>query len=488
MAELIAVLIALLALWLIGYATVRLVAPERSILGPDEIAGLAWFVGCGVCSFALFLFSAAGGTLSQGLVWMLSAVGAATAATARCRSGSNPAADSKAEHLRRSEWLVVALIALLFVCIVIPTVMTSVVSWDAMSQWALTAKIVYYGRTVWARYMVDPALGHSKAGYPMLLQLNQVWADLFIGRYDDRWVQMICPLYYGALLLVFNGACRRHVGRAKALVGTLVVATLYPLRMPGGGATEIMADVPLAGFCFAAAMLGLLSFEQRSLRLWALSAFLIACAAFTKREGAGHVLIYVLVFGLATIAMRRTTVPSALRRWLVAAVIILPLLVGWESYRRCVVPASEAAYYHTPTPAKVRSLLRERAWPVAKSFLFEMIVPPPRSDKSVLFWNGVWILLPLTTLAAWRETTRVPLLCIVLWLLAALGMYAVTYVMTASVTEIGGLIDVTLRRLLIHIVPLTAYVEVRQLGYIFRWKTGLAAADAANDRNRIARH
>jgi hypothetical protein len=257
--------------------------------------------------------------------------------------------------------------------------------WDFWAIWGLKAKTFLEIGTIDWRFLESPWNEFAHPDYPLLLPLNYVYAALFGGGWDDRWLGLITVAFGVAFVLIVRGLAAME---ARPVVASTIAfaATAFAFSHFIG-----LAEAPMIAYA-GAALLFLRRDDDASIRHGAL---LLGLAAATKNEGIA--LLVTVVIALAITKAR--LIP---RLW-PAAAIALPWIV-----LRIV--------HHFPTDIARGSFITRAVdrlhtiGPIASSLVQHLAVPQ------------LWIAMLIAILVA-RPRERFIFIAFVLQLLVYIAVY-----------------------------------------------------------------
>lgn len=189
---------------------------------------------------------------------------------------------------------------------------------DAWSIWNRAARFIHRDPENWSATLSPdlPLLRH--ADYPLLIPLNVAWGWDVVGNESLRTPMMQGFLFtFSAIFLLFSAiALTRTIGQAS--LASIVLIAMSGI-VPTG--TTLIADVPLAYFILASAILMYLFTLGNDYPLLALSGFMAGLCGWTKNEG----LIFIAVSAFALMIASPSNFKKALAYYL--AGLFLPLAV-----------------------------------------------------------------------------------------------------------------------------------------------------------------
>jgi len=134
---------------------------------------------------------------------------------------------------------------------------------------------------------------------------------------NDQLVKVIYPLYFIAILVLLYCAIRRFASQTYALLFTFILASIPQFN---AYAANAYLDLPLAFYCFAAALFLFKWFEDdRKARFLVISAVMAGLAGWTKNEG----LLY------CSVGILLILISGKIRGVVLYTVIIALILAPW---------------------------------------------------------------------------------------------------------------------------------------------------------------
>jgi hypothetical protein len=235
-----------------------------------------------------------------------------------------------------------------------------ITGWDVFAVYSIKAKTIYVTETI---PMVLLGAGNSP-DYPLGPPLQQVWAALVAGSWNETAIKLAFWGYFPSMCLVAYGTLRGQFGPSVALVGALFVGAL-PLMIQHS--QEPYINLPLAYFVLGQSV-ALTHYVRGGSRHGLLAAALFgAGAVLTRPEGPFFVIINVILLTYMKVPAKDRLVylgPAA-AVWGVWAVVRPQLM-----YETAVI---------TGLPEIVSGA--DRVWPVATPL------------GQALFMSGNWIIV-----------------------------------------------------------------------------------------------
>ncbi len=328
---------------------------------------------------------------------------------------------------------------------------------DAQTRWVYHGQwLAEYGTVLPAR-MEDPSWALHHPRYPPLVPAA-VGLTLELGADKDLGVRPLFPFFFLALLgVVFGCGCRRRGARLAGLASFALAVVPCFGWLPslehslGLGADAALADVPLALFLTAFAVLLLEGTREPQRGVIPLAAWMGAGAVLTKQEGGVLALLFLLAAGLWS---RRTPrEPGFRRRFLGPGVFLLAVLLFWKTVS-ARMPVSPGENYLSAEGLGATFTQLDRLPAILASLAKEWVRLP--------VWGLLWF-LPFLAGILWigQGSRRIPWRLdeggklLLVWLLAGTGMVVVAYTATGwKGGAFEGLMEFSLTRLLMHLAPL----------------------------------
>jgi len=452
------------AVWtILGYAVVRLVAgpPSRSGIPRTARLGLALGIGIGASALAQFWADGLGVRIALRVQLVAAAALAVVAAcvAAVCAWGprrspalaTEPGADPP-EPPRTLDRLLTMAIAVAVALVFAQAVTAPLTQWDPRAIWAFKAKVLHDTGTVRTEHFRDPDRVHPHPRYPLLVPLAQASLWQWTGRVDERPIKLLSPLFLTAWVLVLTGMLRAHTGRTGALLLGALAVWAPMLCIHEWGARSAHADVALAFFHTASALLLLRWLTTGDARSAALAGVAAALGIFTKNEGLALWAIHLVC---AAVAVLRTRHRHRMAGWLLFAAIPVWTSIPWLVVRASLPAVSDENYLARLLAGDLATHL-DHLPAVAIAVAREMVL---RVDR----WSVIWIGLALLVVADLRRACRPgPAM-----LLGAMACYLATVVVLYSVSpweDVSVHMAVSLPRVLLPILGPAVAVMALLLG------------------------
>ena len=191
---------------------------------------------------------------------------------------------------------------LIFMVWSIPTVF-----WDAYTLWNLKAKAIYFG---------NGALAAAREGlfegpyshYPLNLPIMRAWTALFIGEWDDSFINLHSVVLYLCLLGLVFSFLSRKTGKLRAIILTYVISAIPVMtyNVLGG-----YADMAVGYYFLAANVMLYYWYKSGKTRLLIFLGILLSIAMFTKNEGTAIVFPALAITFFTALLQRRASWKNA---------------------------------------------------------------------------------------------------------------------------------------------------------------------------------
>jgi hypothetical protein len=295
----------------------------------------------------------------------------------------------------------VALLAFIFLGLLVEAMTDPLTSWDSRMTWAAQAIWIRDDGTVDAEVLQRKMMYVTHPQYPLLLPIAQVVVqETFDVPLDVHAFRALYASCFAAFLLLLWDGARRWAGQIPALLACLAAAGVPAITFwEDSGAASGYSDQPLGCF-YGAGLLLLLRARGRVQGRWANilgAGFLLAGAALTKNEGA---FLAFLALGAAALPillrhrplLRNRALSRPLVRLATAAVPVVLALVLLTSWRASIPNRQDEMYGNlvrtqeiwpdgiTRIPTLV-TLILEQTYNFEHWTLFWIVVP-------VVFWAG----------------------------------------------------------------------------------------------------
>ncbi len=418
-------------------------------LGAFEFAALAWLLGTGAVSLALWVcgvFFLRGAALQFAV---------ATIAATILATGWRGTQRNELPRLPRSlsavDWTLGAIVVAEFIIFCLASYKHTL-GWDGLMNWELKARYAFLNQgALPGEYFSGGGRAFTHPTYPLGIPFTELWVYLALGEANQFWAKSIFPIYYAAGTLLLASLASRITG--QNWIGLLVAALLFitpQVTIGTGGAMSGYADFPLSAIYLAAVgflVLSCLRNDPTAFRVYATCTPLLP---WFKREGT----VLWLIAGLpGAFLILRERQPRRLFALLPGVVLI----GAWAVFSLVMrtVPSDD----FLPVGAKMIAGIPHRVLLIGHAVITEV------TDWHQ--WSLLWSLLTaaFAYLLACRRTSAVITL---LWaVLAPIAMYSSTYLFSAW-ENFEGYLGTSLPRLLMHVAPLAWLVIATAIGFALK--------------------
>ncbi len=426
-----AVIIYMLALCVLGWIILGFFSQE---LGTAERVGFAYPLGAGIFTWAVFLATSIGmpvtlatagliyGILLILCLWFL-----------QRRNGYLIPISFHRPDVNALQIILIGLIGILILTTFIGAIYMPLSAWDALAIWGLKAKLIAAtGEIVSQAQAAWPF-------YPLNLPLQMTFLFLLGGDF----LQIIFPMYFLSLLLLFYANLRQWVGMTLALACTLFLSATPIIQQQ---ATIAYANLPFTVYYAGSAIYLLRFLKDRKVSGLILSGILIGFASWTRAES----LLYLAINATALLLFEKQK-HKALKRTLAYVCIFAVFWMPWAIYSKL------ADYSDYVGNAAIGSLTSLISGNFAMPLLGQILGYAGSRVFTINTWGFLWMGL-LIVLAFgskhWREHT--PLL-----LLLALNFVGLVFTYySASVTSPNSIewwLNTGFDRMALHWAPLAVF-------------------------------
>jgi len=418
-------------------------------LGAFEFAALAWLLGTGAVSLALWV---CGIFFLRGIALQFAV---ATIAVALLVMGGRGTQRSELPTLPRSlsplEWILGAIVVaeLIIFCL---ASYKHTLGWDGVMNWELKARYAFLNHgALPAEYFSGTGRAFTHPGYPLGIPFSELWIYLALGEPNQFWAKSLFSIYFAAGTILLASLASRIT--AKNWIGLLAAASLFitpQVTIGTGGAMSGYADFPLSAIYLAAVGFLALSCVRNNPTAFRVYAICTALLPWFKRDG-------VVLWFVASLAGAFLIIRERQPRRLFALLPGVVLIGAWTIF--CLVMKSPPSDDFMPLSAKMIAGVPHRLLVIGQAVFTEM------TDWHQ--WSLLWSLFAVAVayLLACRRTSAVITL---LWsVIAPIAIYLSTYLFSAW-ENFEGYIGTSLPRLLMHVAPLAWLVIATAIGFALK--------------------
>ncbi len=338
-------------------------------------------------------------------------------------------------------------------------------TYDAMSIWALKAKIFFKEQTIFTDDFYNPDRLHYHPKYPLLIPLVENWIYHCLGSVNDKLVKIIFPLFYISLISMFYTTQRRFFSRQYSLIFTALLATIpaFVRSDKGGAAFSGNADIPLAFFYTTGVIYLFCWMKERKREDLFVSAVFSGLAIFTKNEGLGLFAITVFCLSLFIFfnskkGIVRQNITSFSAYIIIPMLIALPWLILSMGMPIFVEEENYSGYLNLGTIIGNVS----RIPVILSSFFLELM--------DIRRWNIFWVLFGVAVIGSFKFILKSSVKYIFLILILDFCLFVLVYIITPW--DLKELIPCSMTRLVIQITPIAVFITSLQISMILDYRNG----------------
>ena len=338
-------------------------------------------------------------------------------------------------------------------------------TYDAMSIWALKAKIFFKEQTIFTDDFYNPDRLHYHPKYPLLMPLVENWIYHCLGSVNDKLVKIIFPLFYISLISIFYTTQRRFFPRQYSLIFTALLATIpaFVRSDKAGAVFSGNADIPLA-FFYTTGVINLFCWmKERKREDLFISAIFSGLAIFTKNEGLG--LFTVTVFCLSLFILfnsKKGVVRQNIES--LSTYIIIPMLIvsPWLLLSMGMPTFVEDENYpgHLTIATVIANIPRTPT--ILSSFYLEFM--------DIRRWNIFWILFSVAVIGGFKFVIKSLIKYLFLILILDFCLFVLVYIITPW--NVKELISCSMTRLVIQITPIAVFIVSKQMRMVLDYRSG----------------
>jgi hypothetical protein len=437
-------LVATATIAMAGFGVTMLLARQRLTIW--ENCALAWLFGTAAVSLSLWI----GGLLLRGIPLQITVTCLCVALGALgFRRWRSVPAEKKTGSMTKAEIVFIAL----FVTELILMFWLSfqrTLGWDGLVTWEIKARYAFLnGGVLPAALLSDTSRWFCNPHYPWCLPLTETWFYLWIGDCDQFWIKFIFPFWYGAAMSILLLAAEEQ--SQNRLVGWLIVL-LFPLipcvhDRPGGFQVGY-ADAPLATIYLAAVFYLLRFIRNGSSDAMVLFIALGATLPWMKLEG---VVLWATISLCGAVAIWQKR-----KVWTAVVISFLPglcLIALWRIFLTSVhcLPTQDFVF---PSLGILHRNI-QRTGKILHELFLQLI------DWHE--WDIFWLLVAMAMIGLLVRVRNRYAAALVWLFMVPLVCYCTCYLL-ATLADYVWYIENSLRRLLIHLVPIAWLLIALALG------------------------
>ncbi len=407
-------------------------------LGIIECAGLSLGLGLGCNGLLLFWISLIGYEPKLQTAFVLSLIVIAALCVRRRRGSIIKLSRQSTNRSAIESILIIVLVSSIAVAatvVVVHALGHPNYEWDAYMIWGLKAKVLTYEPIRNATYFHNSQFARLHLNYPLMTPFLMAGLNSFFGAPQETIAKLIFPLSFCCLGCFVYSGLRQRLSLTQSLMLTAIYLSMPKLLRWGGSG---LADVPLAAF-YSAVVLYLIRWnESGEVRDLILASLFMSFCVFTKNEGLA--ILLVTAVGITIVAAIKQH-----RRRLVHVVLycgsVFCISVPWLLFRRSL-PRLDENY---PAYLSIDRVMQN--WDRSGYIMAEL----SKHVTDATAWNGLWLLLAIAAILAYRGFSRPPI--IFLWTILLVHLIAYLSIFLVGPIESPKFVGENLGRLLLHISP-----------------------------------
>jgi hypothetical protein len=425
-----AVITYLLALFVLGWVILGFF---RQTLGGVERAGLAYPIGAGIFTLAVFVAANTGMPIT-----LVSAGVIFAALLLPClwfvrQNHSSLFITLECPQLELEQIILIGLVGILVLTAFVGAIYMPPVMWDALSFWVLKAKLMA------ATGEIAPQAQASWPFYPLNLSLQITFLFLLGGDF----LQIVIPVYFLSFLLLFYANLRQWIGTTLALACTLFLGATPIIQEY---AKHAYANLPFAVYYVGSAIYLLRFLKDKKTSWLVLSGILIGLASWTRAESLLYLVINLLTLLLFT-HFTRTSFKHAFAYLGIYAIFGFP----WNLYSKL------SGYDNELSKAALGGLVSLVSGNLNLSLLEHILRYALASAQATTTWGLLWpglLVALLLSIKYWRE--HAALLCLLVLNFVSL-IYTYYSASVTSHNSVDWWLGTGFERMALHWAPLSVF-------------------------------
>lgn len=289
-------------------------------------------------------------------------------------------------------------------------------SFDSVASFAIKAKIFFLAKCIPPDYFHNIATNFPHPYYPLMIPLQETFCFISMGSFNDMLVNIIFPMHFLALVILFYFNTKAVTSRMCALVFTFLIASLNELnRFSTMGYTDIhFALYVCIGFLY---WYRYVTSKKENALFFYIPAIFSAFAIFTKDTGYMVPALYLL---LSVIYRREKKVVKEpfimyIRYLAVTSLLILP----WIYLRIKLGPSQTFIKKDILDMGYFICLAKERILPILYEF--------QANAFGLKKWNMLWPVFMTLFIINYRWSWKTPLKYITALIVSVFILYFLFY-------------------------------------------------------------
>jgi len=342
-------------------------------------------------------------------------------------------------------------------------------SFDGRVRWGLCAKVLYAEGGIYTDYFDNPKHYYNLPFNPLLVPLQMASIYYAMGEMHARLVKVLFLVYFVMLMAAFYDVARRYVSVLGASLFTAFLATIPPYFYGEGSASTCMVDVPLAFFCFVCVVMLFSCLKQKKSGPVIPVAMVLFFCAFAKSEGVYYALIVMFCWFIASLFDKDVHRAGLLKGAGSMGLLFILLYMPWVIFRMTYIQLD-----HPNVPDAVTM-----GYVISKAHRLAFIIPRLIEECFVVYrWHVIWMVFVVSLVCvSKKEFHDKGIVFLLTTIFGFFSFWTLTYMLSAWWGRLDDgacmqLMDVTLFRLYLHLIPVVLLCTVVCLSRSNSGKTG----------------
>jgi hypothetical protein len=317
--------------------------------------------------------------------------------------------------------------------------------WDAWQVWNFKAKVLFLGGENW-KNIFAPDLWRTSPHYPLLLPLINVWGWLFVNRAADAGPLLTSFLFTALTTGLLFAALLKTTKNPFSILAALLLLTLPQFNVL---ATSQYCDIVVAYYILAGVYCLEQSWKTQNKHYALLAGLFLGLLSFTKPEG-------LIAAGLITVTGLPVLVLTVLPDQKLARSRCSLLLTGLIL---TAIPSFAFHALYSPGNQTFVNGLTSAQKPADWERL-QVILLSLGQELISMKWRGIWLLLLVGGVIGGKRCFQNKNLLPGLFLFSYLSVITAYYFINTHF-DIRWWLDVSLNRILLSVLPMTAFWTFR---------------------------
>ncbi len=229
--------------------------------------------------------------------------------------------------ISRIEFVLLMGITFEIIMVIIEAVIQPIHGMDPMAMWSYKSKVFFFEGSV-PLNLID-LQEFRQPSYPLLTSLMETWIYLWMGEISDWLINLIRPLFFLSLLIIFYFSIKRFMERKFALFFLFILSSVPIFTHISA---QRLADIPLSFFYFVAIVALFRWMENPNNKDAIMAGLFLGFAMFTKQEGKALFAVSFLVLTLFCFFNTHEGIEKKLRHIFLISAIAIGITGPWDFY------------------------------------------------------------------------------------------------------------------------------------------------------------